>query len=797
MNNKLYKLMNWPEIEEIIYSDGDDPHRILGAHKMGNSYLIQTFLPGAQKVLIRIEGRANDVEMEMADDAGFFAALVPYREKMKYRYIATDENGVEYESADPYAFPPLITREDTIRFGNGTLYHAFEKLGAHPMTRDGVKGVEFAVWAPDVARVSVIGEWNNWDGRFHQMQQVDRSGIFEIFVPYAKPGNAYQYEIKTKRGILYKKTDPFAFRLKDVHGDVSIITEDPEFAWTDDAFLAGRRKFKKNEAAVSIGEIYLEDFAAWHSQNSKGKERANCHDIAADVISYVKKCGYSTIVLLPVMEHHVANPYEVTGYFALSETVGTAADLKYFVNELHAAGVRVLIDWAPVTFPAKDMGLACYNGEALYEYGGDKGIQPHTGYHIFDYGRKQVISYLLSNAIYWVDTFHVDGFRFPDIAKVIYLDYDRGPGGWTPNVYGGNENLEALEFFRQFSEIMHKRDAGILTIVRETACYPQVTAELEEGGLGFAFKVNNGWSEDFLRYLEHDPIRRSGAHNELTFSLLYCYTERFLLALGSDLLPGGVRSLMDRLPGDEEAREAGVRQAIAYMYTHPGGKLLYAGAEEILGRDSRLPVMIETLEKIYEKEPALHVLDRSEDGFEWINCMSRDECMLSFLRKGKKASENLVVVANFAGVEQEFIVGVPNDGKYREIFNSDDKKFGGSGTVNRGTIEAHRRAEDGRLYSINLKLAPLSLAIYNYTPYTEQEKKIRAIKEQDEIKKEEERAEKLAQLKRRKEKEQEKLLEDLKLRYEKELAAQEKAIEEKYAKIEEERVKKILNSKKK
>ncbi|MCR5178613.1 MAG: 1,4-alpha-glucan branching enzyme [Lachnospiraceae bacterium] len=793
MNNKLYKLMNWPEIEEIIYSDGDDPHRILGAHKVGGSYLVQAFFPGAGSVKMIIPGR-SPVEMEVADEAGYFAALVPYREKFSYVYEITDAEGNTRQTADPYIFAPLITREDTIRFGNGIHYHIFEKLGAHVMERDGVAGTEFAVWAPDVARVSVVGSFNNWDGRLHQMRQIDRSGIFEIFVPGAGEGDEYQFEIKTRRGILLKRPDPYAFKARDTHADVSVIAVDPEYEWTDEEFLLSRKQKNKPHEPFSVGEIFLEDFAVRRSESKKGGG-ASCREIAEDIIEYVRKCGYTSVVLLPVMEHHISNPYEITGYFALAGMDGDVSDFRYLINELHREDVRVFIDWVPVTFPDKDSGLSSYNGAPLYEYGGERGIQPYTGYRIFDFGRKQVTDFLLSNAVYWMERFHVDGFRLPDIAKIIYLDYDRAPGAWMPNIYGGNENLEALEFLRQFTDICKRHDEGIVTITRETACFPRVTAPEDEGGLGFGYKINNGWTEDFLKYMDNDPIRRGGAHNELTFSLLYCYTERFLLSLGHEVLSGGVRSLFDRMPGEDDAKNANIRLAISYMYAHPGGKLLYAGSSGILDGDGKLAQMITQLEHIYVKKPALYQLDDAEAGFEWINCMASDACMLAFLRKGKKTGDNLVVVANFAGIAQNFTVGVPNDGKYKEIFNSDDRKFGGSGVVNRQTIEARRRASDGRLYSIEVKTGALSLCVFEYTPYTEQEKKIRAVKEQDEIRKEEERAEKLAQLKKKKEKEQEKLLEELKQRYERELEAQEKAIEDKYARIEEERVRKIMGTK--
>ncbi len=784
MNNKLYKMMNWPEIEEIIYSDGDDPHRILGAHKVGSNCLIQAFFPDAESMKVYIENTKKSYDMELADEAGFYATIVPYVDKIKYHFIIKDSAGNEKKIVDPYAFGPLMDREDFIKLGSGIHFHIYEKLGAHVMTRAGVKGTQFAVWAPSAARVSVIGDFNDWDGRVCQMHRLDPIGVFEIFIPGAKDGDGYQFEIKTRSGLILKRPDPYATRSRGENASISVVNETKSIKWTDDKWMADRRKFNKDEDPLSICEISLEAFAGRHG--SKG----SMDEITADVLEYVQNHGFDTIELMPVMKHIPGHFYHILDFFALDDNNGTTADFMKFVDTMHGAGIRVILDWVPTFFPKSSCGLSDYDGKPLFEYSDPRiGVHPRSGDLVFDYGRKEVTNFLISNALYWIETFHIDGLRTSDISRILYLDYDRKPGEWVPNIYGGNENLEALEFLKHLTHVIHKGNPGVLLITKETACWPHVTDELENGGLGFDYKWNNGWTRDFLSYMQNDPLFRAGHHDEVTFSLIYSYTERFILAFTHEDMEKGLEGLYYLMPGDASQKMANLRLAISFMMVHPGRKHLYM-EPDALTVDQAVFVenMLKNLNDLYYKSPALHVLDNSDSGFEWINVLASDECMLAFVRKTENDNEMQIVVANMAGVEREFEIGVPADGRYQEVFNSDNLSYGGSGVSNAGKQEARRKEMDGRNYSIKVKMAPVSLSIFGFTPYTEQEKKIRAIREEEEIKKEKEKEERLAELKEKQSQEEERLLRELKLKYEKELLEQEKAIEEKYEKIQEERI---------
>lgn len=789
MNNKLYKMMNWPEIEEIIYSDGDDPHRILGAHKVGNSYLIQAFYPDAVSVKVHIENSKKSYEMELADEAGFYAVIVPFVDKLKYHFVITDSEGEETKVYDPYAFGPLMDREDFIKLGSGIHFKIYEKLGAHLMTRNGIEGCEFAVWAPSAARVSVIGDFNNWDGRICQMHRLDPIGVFEIFIPGAREGDGYQFEIKTRNGMILKRPDPYAAKSKGENGVISVISKLDSINWTDDKWVADRKKLDLDKDPVSICEISLEAFAGRHEGKSTMEE------ITRDVLEYVLNHGFNTIELMPVMKHVPGHFYHILDFFALDDIYGEAQDFMKFVNACHEAGIRVILDWVPTFFPKSSCGLSEFDGRSLYEYADPRiGIHPKSGDLIFDYGRKEVTNFLLSNAIYWIDNFHIDGIRTSDISRILYLDYDRKPGEWIPNIYGGNENLEALEFIKQFTSVLHKNYPGLLLLTKETACWPHVTESIEEGGLGYDFKWNNGWSRDFLSYMENDPLFRAGHHDEVTFSLIYSYTERFILAFTHEDIEKGLEGLYYRMPGDSFQKMANLRLAVSFMMVHPGRKHLYMEPDALtVDQSVFVENMIKDLNNLYYQKPALHAFDGNDSGFEWINVLASDECMLAFVRKTDNDNEMLVVIANMAGVEREFEIGVPADGRYLELFNSDNTNYGGKGLLNQGRKEARRKECDGRNYSISIEMAPVSLAIFGYTPYTEQEKKIRAVKEEQEIKKEKEKLERLEALKKKQSLEEEKLLRDLKLKYEKEIMEQEKAIEEKYEKIEEERIFSIVS----
>ncbi len=790
VNNKLYKMMNWPEIEEIIYSDGDDPHRILGAHKVGSNYLIQAFYPDAMSIKVYIENSKKSYDMELADEAGFYAVIVPFVDKLKYYYVITDADGIETKTYDPYAFGALMDREDFIKLGSGIHFRIFEKLGAHPMVRNGVEGTEFAVWAPSAARVSVIGDFNDWDGRICQMHRLDPIGVFEIFIPGARENDGYQFEIKTRSGIVVKRPDPYAVKSKGENGMISVIASTEPIKWTDDKWIAARKKLNRDEDPLSICEISLEAFAGRHEGKSTIEE------ITSDVLEYVNNHGFNTIELMPVMKHVPGHFYHTLNYFALDDTIGEPQDFMKFINSCHEAGIRVLLDWVPTFFPKSSCGLSDYDGKPLYEYSDPRiGIHPKSGDLIFDYGRKEVTNFLISNALFWIETYHLDGIRSSDISRILYLDYDRKPGEWIPNIYGGNENLEALEFLKQLNTVVHKDNPGALMITKETACWPHVTDEIEDGGLGFDYKWNNGWTRDFLSYMENDPLFRAGHHDEVTFSLIYSYTERFVLAITHEDLEKGLEGLYYRMPGDSAQKMANLRLALSFMMVHPGRKHLYMEPDALtIDQAVFVENMIKKLNELYYNSPSLHAYDNNDAGFEWINVLAADECMLAFVRKTDNDNQMNIVIANMAGVEREFEIGVPADGRYTEVFNSDNVSYGGTGIINEGRKEARRKEMDGRNYSISVKLAPVSLAIFGYTPYTEQEKKIRAIKEEEEIKKENERKEKLEALRKKQSEEEERLLKELKLKYEKELLEQEKAIEEKYEKIEEERIFSIVSA---
>lgn len=785
MNNRLYKLMNWPEIEEIIYSDGHDPHRILGAHKVGNQILIQTFRPDYAEIKV-VSSDGKTYKMDLEDDAGFYAALLPYKANFSYHYILVDQSGKEYVSHDPYIYEPVITREDCIKFSSGMHDTIYEKLGAHFMTRDGVEGVNFAVWAPDSARVSVIGNFNNWDGRIHQMRRVDDCGIYELFIPDVAEGHEYQFECKTRGGEIFLRPDPYGTRTKDYKGEVSVVAAPASYKWNDKAWMTQRKSYDKAGSALSISELSLDGFAQTAFEDN---EEVTYAALAQRVIHYVKANGFNAIELLPVCEHDEVHKFDVNSFYAIKGEYGSASDFMGFIDTCHNEGIRVILDWTATYFPKRDYGLSYFDGHALYEYEDPgKGIQPGTQRLIFDYGRKQVTNFLYANALYLLKNFHIDGLRITDISKVLYLDYDRKPGEWTPNIYGGYENLEAVEFMRELTQKINQLDQGILLITKETACWPHLTDTVEEGGLGFDYKWNNGWSHDCLEYMKYDPLFRGQHHNELTFSMMYSYTEKFILALSHEDV-GGYPMLKEMMPGDDDQKEANVRLTLAYMMVHPGKKMLYHGRNAVsMERGLQMENFIYKLNMMYFDHPALYELDDVTDGFEWINSMAADQCMLAFVRKSSKDEEELLVVMNMAGVEREFRVGVNHDGRYEEIFNTDCRDFGGSGLINDRKIEAELFEADGRRYSVPVKLAPLSLAVFTYIPYTDKEKKIRKIREEAHEKKLEEQERSRSMLLSKHEKEEAKMLAELKEKYEKELAQQQKAIEEKYDKIEQERI---------
>ncbi len=738
MNKKLYKLMNWPEIEEIVYSESDDPHRILGAHVSGNSVLVQTFQPGAKSVRLQLTEGDKSYKMEMADEEGYFALLLPGKKLPDYEYIVEAQDGSLKKVRDAYNYPPQISREDTEKFNAGIHYTIYEKLGAHPVSIDGVSGVLFAVWAPNAMRVSVVGDFNGWDGRTHQMRRLWDSGVFELFLPGVQAGDCYKYEIKAKGGLTFLKADPYAFGQQLRPDTASIVREIGGFKWEDSKWMKNRVKLQAEDSPMNVYEIYLGSFA----KPEDGREYCNYRELAPKIIEYVKKMGYTHVELMPVMEHPLDASwgYQVIGYYAPTSRYGTAEDFMFFMNELHKAQIGVILDWVPAHFPRDTYGLSGFDGTCLYEHQDPRqGFHPHWGTLIYNYGRPEVRNYLIANALYWAEQYHADGIRMDAVASMLYLDYGKNDGEWVANIYGGNENLEAVEFLKHLNSIMKKRNKGVLMIAEESTAWPKVTGALDDDGLGFDLKWNMGFMNDYLSYIKTDPYFRSGRHNDLTFSMIYAYSEKFMLVFSHDEVVHGKATLLGKMPGERKEQFANMRLTYAYHMTHPGKKLLFMGQDigeydefnearevewELLQVEEHagLNRLVADMNKLYTSLPALYKKDNSWEGFEWINCITPNACMLSYLRKADRAEDALVIVANFANVEQKFRVGVPYEGKYKEILNTDAESYGGTGTVNGEVCDTIDTEWDGKPYAIDMVSAPLSVSIFSYTPYTPQEK---------------------------------------------------------------------------
>lgn len=739
MKDKLYKLMNWPAIEEIIYSEADHPENLLGPHAVGKQTLIQAYCPGAVKGTIEFESNVlPSVKMELADEDGYFAALIstPVAELPLYHYVFEDEEKNTYKRGESYRLPVSISEDDLKKFRFGIHYTVYEKLGAHPCSKKGISGVSFAVWAPNAMRVSVVGDFNRWDGRIHQMTRLQDSGIFALFIPDAAVGANYKFEIKLKNGLTYLKADPYANAAQLRPETASVITDLSGFMWEDGEFIANREKYQGDNSPISVYEMYLGSFTA---KDDNGN--VNYRMIAQKLIPYLQEMGYTHVELMPIMEHPLDESwgYQVTGYYAPTARYGSPLDFMYFVNELHKAGLGVILDWVPAHFPRDIYGLASFDGTCLYEHLDPRqGCHPQWGTLIYNYGRKEVSNFLIANALFWVEMYHVDGLRFDAVASMLYLDYARNDGEWIPNIYGGNENLEAIEMMKHLNSIIHKRNKGVLTIAEDRTAYPGVTASLEDGGLGFDYKWNMGFMNDYLGYIRNDPIYRKYHHNELTFPMIYAYSENYILPFSHDEAVHGKATMLGKMPGEREQQFANLRLSYAYQYMHPGKKLLFMGQDigeydewnekrcvewylKAFPEHAGIAELIKDLNFLYRKYPCFTELDRSPDGFQWLEHMAANESYVAFARKDA-AGEMMIAVANFSGVEIEIPIGVPAAGKYKEILNTDNVKYGGTGIVN-PRMKRSKAAEVNYFeQSITIKLAPLSLSVLQYTSFAENEK---------------------------------------------------------------------------
>lgn len=752
MEKILYDMMDWAGIEELVYSESDNPGRLLGARVVKEGLVIQAYLPNAKKVSVKLGKKTYP--MEMADEGGFFAVLLDDRREVEpYRFLAEYENGETEEVEDPYSyrFQSLFKGEELKRFAAGIYYNSYEKLGAHPVSISGVKGVHFAVWAPGAMRVSVVGDFNFWDGRRHQMKRLGDSGIFELFIPGLAAGTIYKYEVKTKAGQPMLKADPYANYAELRPGTASVVWDLSEYQWNDKEWLRERGKENDREKPMSIYEVHL---GSWIQKGEavdeegtavNGSQFYNYREIAEKLAAYVKEMGYTHVELLPVMEHPLDASwgYQVTGYYAPTSRYGTPDDFKAFMDYMHGQGIGVILDWVPAHFPRDAHGLAAFDGTCLYEHLDPRqGSHPHWGTLIYNYGRPQVANFLISNALFWAKEYHADGIRMDAVASMLYLDYGKNAGEWVANMYGGHENLEAVEFLKHLNSIFHKEVKGALLIAEESTAWPQITGDVKNGGLGFDYKWNMGWMNDFLGYMQCDPFFRSYHYNELTFSMLYAYSENFVLVFSHDEVVHGKGSMAGKMPGDtQEVKFANLRAAYGFMMGHPGKKLLFMGQEfaqmdewnenrslewELLKYPvhSEMKEYVKALNNLYRTHPALYEMDYEPEGFEWINCTYKEENIAVFVRRTKKPEETLLFVCNFVPVAREkFHVGVPFAGKYKEILNSDAKQFGGSGMVNPRVKASKKEEWDARENSITINLAPLSVCVFQCTPAAEEPKK--------------------------------------------------------------------------
>ncbi len=732
MNDKLYDMMDWARIEGLVYSEEDNPHDFLGAHVTNNGVLIQTFIPTAEKITVLCGNPATAYEMEREDEEGFFAALVPGTRVPEYSFQIVFDNGTTRKIRDPYQFPPQITLEETRQFNAGILYNAYEKLGAHPMTIEGTEGIYFAVWAPNAMRVSLVGDFNLWDGRRLPMRRLWDSGIFELFVPGLAPGCLYKYEIKTKGGLTFLKGDPYGFACELRPDTASIAADLTGFKWEDQEWVLNRRKRETGKQPMFICEIHLGSFA----KPEDGREFYNYRELAVKIASYVKKSGYTHIELMPVMEYSRDETagYHTVGYYAPTSRYGSPSDFMYFMNYMHTQGIGVFLDWSPAHFAPDAQGLCGYDGTCLYEHQDPRqGLNPRLGTRIFNYARPEVTGFLIANALFWVKMYHADGIRIENASAMLYLDYDRTDGQWIANMYGGNENLDAVEFLHHLSSIFRKKGAGAVLMAEETSYWPKATSTAEDGGLGFDYKWNDGWSNDFLGYMQLDPVFRGYHHGDLTFSMVYNYSEDFILSISHEEVSGGKGALLVRMPGRKEMKYANLRAALGYQVVHPGKKLLFMGQEllpftewnpnEQLDWDQAGTRQGEAMQRymtdllaLYRREKALYELDYDPDGFEWINNISGNENMLVFLRRTAIEEEMLLVVCNFSPlVYEKHKIGVPMKGTYKEIFNSDHVEYGGSGNVNPRAKISKADECDGRPDSIRITVPPMGISIFRCT----------------------------------------------------------------------------------
>ncbi len=722
--------MTAEEIEAIVGGYHGDAFRVLGPHGIRSRrngqrrWEVRAFLPQAESA--EVAAGEQRVAMQKLHDQGFFCGVLE-GDPQRYTIRARGWAGKEMEIEDPYRFGPQLPDTDLYLHTEGTLQEAYRTLGAHLITVDGVEGVRFAVWAPNAENVTVTGEFDEWDIRRHPMRRRN-GGIWEIFIPGLGQGTCYKYNIRSKfAGYQQLKADPYAFYCEVPPKSASVVWGMDGHQWRDSGWMEARGKTDWLRAPVSVYEVHLESWL----RGPMGQP-LTYREMAVKLVEYARHMGYTHIELLPMMEHPFSGSwgYQVIGYFAPTSRFGNPDDFKYLVDCCHQAGIGVIVDWVPAHFPKDAHGLVYFDGTALYEH-----ADPRRGEHrdwgtlIFNYGRNEVRTFLISNALFWLLEYHIDGLRVDAVASMLYLDYSREPGEWIPNQYGGNENLEAIDFLRKFNELAHTVP-GAFTVAEESTAFPGVSKPVYLNGLGFTMKWNMGWMHDMLDYFGNDPIHRKYHHNDITFSLLYAFTENFVLPISHDEVVHGKRSLLNKMPGDEWRQFANARAFLAYMWAHPGKKLLFMG-QEIGQREEwnheagirwellefplhrKLQELVRALNALYRANPAMYQVDFHHTGFEWVDFHDWEDSVIAFLRRAEDPADAILFCCNFTPVPRKgYEFGVPEEGFYEEILNTDSEFFGGSNIGNGGVVSSRPVPKHNRKHSIAVTLPPLAVVAF-------------------------------------------------------------------------------------
>jgi 1,4-alpha-glucan branching enzyme len=718
------------ELDSFIRGTHSDPFRILGPHRVGDDLAVRVFRPDAREVGIVLSS-GEEIAAEKLQKDGFFQAILPGKKRdCDYRVRAVRWDGSERALRDPYCYGTIMGEIDLHLFAEGQHWELYKKFGAHLRNIGDEQGVYFSVWAPNAQRVSVVGDFNNWDGRVHSMRKLIGSGVWELFIPGIVEGAHYKFEIRTQLGVLLLKSDPFAFFNQHGKETSSLVYDLNRYRWNDREWMEARRGKAQQRSPLSIYEVHL---GSWR-RHAEENRYLSYIELADTLLPYVLEMGYTHLELLPVAEHPFVGSwgYQVTNYYAPTSRFGNPDEFRHFIDRCHQCGIGVIMDWVPAHFPKDAHALAEFDGTDLYEH-----MDPRQGEHqdwgtlIFNFGRNEVRNFLMANALFWLDQYHIDGLRVDAVASMLYLDYSRKAGEWIPNVYGGRENLDAVYFLKRTNEICYERFPGVMTIAEESTAWPGVSRPTYLGGLGFGFKWNMGWMHDFLHYMSLDPVYRRFHHSSITFSLLYAFQEHFILVLSHDEVVHGKGSLVTKMPGDEWQKFANLRMFFAWMYGHPGKKLLFMGSEfgqirewnhdreldwhlTSLPRHDGLRRLVQHLNYVYKSEPALWNLDDTYDGFDWIDFHDSENSVVSFMRKSQEGDVVVFIINATPMVRYNYRLGVPHAGFYREIINTDAETYGGSNIGNYGGVQSETEPWQARDHSILIQLPPLATVAFKW-----------------------------------------------------------------------------------